>query len=286
MVRRRHPGDLEFIPGDAHILEGTGPLVPPNQAKQAWESMLAGRVIGSFKPVSFPDAGTPVAALINITGPDASAMAMTITLSPPPLSKPDAVAVSFFPPSVTNFDNYNPFDAAVALVAWGSGGVQSYAEIDYGRGTVFSLYCSSLQVLVRREPSVAAPNAFSPASQIWGAFASHMPTPRFSPLTRTVRSRNVIPNGGNFNEIAVIPPYAKSVRAYAVSGAGFGASAPFRLDIQDTNGFTCQSVTWVPAANGEFPEIILPNEASQISMVNTDAVNTIARWNAVFTLSL
>lgn len=273
-----------FVPGDPRILKGTGPLVPPDaQSKKDFESLLKGRVIGRIADVGFPP---NVTSLINITGPDHSAMPMTVTLTPPPNSKPSNPAGAFFPPAIGSIDNYANFDGAVAVVSWGTGGVQTYAEIDYGRGTTFSLYCSSLQVNVRREPTVAAPNPFSPAIQQWGAFVSHLPTPRFAPLTRTVRSNNGIPAPGLFNEFANVPPYAKSVRAYATQNAFAGPPAQFRLQLNDSNGFTQESIDWVPANNQTFPEIVFANNVSQISIINTDAAIAIDRWYMVFTLAL
>lgn len=275
MTRRRREVD-DFIHGDPHIVEGRGPLVPPDRiAKKNFESLLAGRVIGGFKEITFPTGAIPFASLVNITGPDHSAMAMTITLAPPPSSKPRNVAV-LQPDPDTGI--YSRFDGAVAMVSWGSGGVLTYAEVDYGRGAVFSLYCSSLQISARRViPPSGGPTAIT--REEWGAFVSHLPSARTSPLTLTTRFYGVIAAGGG-SQLFTPPPFAKTVRFLVTTLA---AATGYNVAFLDGDGVTIGAFD--VAAGALCPEATMPNDCAIVRLTNTGAVATSVQ-ECIFGLAL
>jgi len=255
--------DTHFVDGQPRILEGTGPMSP--QAASDFRSLLAGRVVGVYKDVGMPP---DQKELVNIIGPAHCAMGMTLTLAGPLQNKPIISG---------GVDQYASADAAVAMVSWGAGGMQTYAEVDFGRGGSVPLYASSVQVLVRRENIAGAPAVSS-----WGAFITHLPGGKTMPPTRTIRS--AVPLAGGTGQFIICPPYAKEVyfTGFAV-GAFPNLIGPLNIILQDITGAGIGST--VVAAGGVNPERIqLPNDCAQLLMFNSGPA--IFNWRAVFGLAL
>jgi hypothetical protein len=263
-----------FVNGLPVVLRGEPALAVGaggNTAGQNFQSLLAGRTVGGFKPLTFPTGAIPQAALVDIAGPSEASMAMTVTLAPPPFTRPNPVATISPAPNAV----YPQSDGCVAMVSWGSGGVLSFAEIDFGKGCSFTLNCSALQILARRE--IPPTGGTAQASEEWGAFVSHLPCARTAPLTRTVRS-SVAVNAGAASLAIPVPPYGKTVRISTQFGTSF-----FELQMFDIDAV--QIATFLVGAGQYCPEFVLPNDCAFVLINNTSAIN-INLWRAVFALAL
>jgi hypothetical protein len=256
--------NTHFVDGQPRIIEGTGPL--SSAASSDFRSLLAGRVVGVYKDVGAPP---DQKELVNILGPAHCAMGMTLTLAGPLQNKP---VVSL------GVDQYASFDAAVAMVSWGAGGMQTYAEVDFGRGGSIPLFASSVQVLVRRENIAGTPVISS-----WGAFITHLPSGKTMAPTRTIRSFAPLLAATGF--FIVCPPFAKEVffDGFAV-GAFPNTIGPLNIILQDVTGAGIGSIT-IPAGGGNPEPIRLPNDCAQILLFNASAT-AIFNWRAVFNLAL
>jgi hypothetical protein len=238
-----------FLESDPQIVTAGEALMAGKQAAVNFQSLLAGRTIGLAKPL---DAGQTV-ELVNIIGPAHCAMAMTLTLTPP-RNGPGAGA-------------FLPFDDAVAQIAWGAGGMQTYAEVDYGRGCTIPLFASAVQV-----NAFLVPPVIFPAFNMFGAFITHLTRAASLNPTRTIKGALAAASG----ETIFPPPFARAVRVYSSPGV------ILTINLKDQTGTTIGTVTTVAGANPV--QVLLTGDTAGVNIVNAGGVGI--TYRAVFELDL
>lgn len=273
-MSRRYPP--VFVESRPVAFDVEDPLIAaPRHGKAGFESLLAGRVVGTFKQVP---RNQPV-ELLNIAGANESAMAITVQLLPENLRPDRPAANSYTPPTPAGYTNQG-MDDAVALVTWGVGGVLSYAEVDMHRGATFTVFASSLQVMAFRGNTYAG----TAAAVGWGAFAAHLPRAAYGPgPTRSYFAETVVVVGGTQRYDR--PPFAVDVQALRYTAAS--PTSPLqaiRVDQLDYVGTPIASD--VVGLGTACPRIPLHNHTERIGIYNLAAAENLTRTGAIWGLAL
>lgn len=153
-------------------------------------------------PTAASNGQLPKQDVLNINGDDSESMEHIITLSAP---------------NFVHAGSINQVLMPVARLIYGSGGVQSQCDVDWGQGGSFALPGSFIRIQAYLFPFFTATNIWTefadPAQIRIGAFISKNNRSRNSKLVRSLRDQGQgIPHGANI--VFPIPPCATSVRMF------------------------------------------------------------------------
>lgn len=237
-------------------------------------------VIGSSQPIG-PTGTAPAAAvppypplqtLIDLSAnPDQAEMltvALFLEFTPPPNdSNPERGRIRY----VSSLD---ALDAGVAVIQWGTGGVQQEAEVDFLDGMTFALCASYLRVSAGREylTNAVGSEMTLGASAGYGAVAGANIRPqrtRYVNVAIATMSIRTVP----------VPPYARSFKVMWQGGDGAGID----MTVNDpSNSIIYEGRQAQFVAPPEWP---VPNDARSVTIQNLGAVDIIP-LRVVFELDL
>jgi len=220
-------------------------------------------VLAAFPPVTFPNEVT----LVNLTADDSEGNMVTVYLVTTP-ENTTAVPVKDYVPYV------------VAIVEWGTDGFQHTAEIDFTRGTAFSVAASYLRVKAGLDKQaflgtfpVLSPQVRCAATVAYGTRPGHYPAP-----TRTLWFRNLDADGVASAE-QEIPAFARDL-TLMWSKTIFPVPV-YRLEILDS----ASVIVEVRFAGGGFgvstQAVPLPSDARLVRVVNPVAGSVLQDFRVV-----
>jgi hypothetical protein len=245
------------------------------------ENIGRSAVIGG--PIPIPPPATPGQfrfqqdeILIDAKASDDRAQMVTVALG---------IQAAFPIPAVPNIFPAGSDPSAFALVEWGVGGFQTFAEIDFIQGVMFAIQCSYLRVKAVYEGfPIGSPFGAATPLRV-GAFVGYEPHASVIPTQRTRRFGGPVPiaAGGVVN--IPVPPYAGNVEVFRATAVAPFVGGPFTLQFFDfSSTATPRYSIAVAAADDSSGEIEIANDIRLVRLVNGGVI--LSNVRAIFELML